>query len=329
MKISIALTTWNGERYLSKQLESFSAQTRKPDQLVICDDGSSDRTVEICRSYADKAPFAVEIYENLISLGASKNFVKAFSYCDGDIVFLSDQDDVWYPQKIETVVDAFRCNPEAHLIIHDLEYCDSMLNRIGQRKIDRVESFSNTTVKYNTGMATAITGSFLKLCMPIPGTYHGGHDNWIHACARALDVKVVIPDVLADYRRHETNVTGGRMLNVPRKTTGDDFIRKRRKNRWARRSAEKIEREADDLEARANWITSFLERDATTQESKRQHLEKQQICFLGRARNIRHRLEILSLGRLFRIMPVARALTAGVYRDWNGLVTAAKDILLN
>lgn len=100
MKISIAMATYNGAKYLQEQLDSFVTQTRQPDELVVCDDGSSDATVEILRHFAAGAPFAVEIHENEVNLSHAKNFEKALSLCGGDVIFFSDQDEVWFPEKV-------------------------------------------------------------------------------------------------------------------------------------------------------------------------------------------------------------------------------------
>ena len=99
MKASIALATYNGERYLQEQLNSFLHQTRLPDEIIACDDCSTDRTMDILESFAISALFAVYIYRNAINLGYTKNFERAISLCSGDVIFLSDQDDVWFPKR--------------------------------------------------------------------------------------------------------------------------------------------------------------------------------------------------------------------------------------
>src|SRR5262249_10160572 len=102
-KISIALCTYNGAKYLSSQLESYLAQTCLPDEVVVCDDCSQDETVTILNDFAIRAPFPVRILVNDQNLGSTKNFEKSISLCSGEIIFLSDQDDVWMPNKIERV----------------------------------------------------------------------------------------------------------------------------------------------------------------------------------------------------------------------------------
>ncbi|HIE59179.1 MAG TPA: glycosyltransferase, partial [Hydrogenothermaceae bacterium] len=94
MRISIALATYNGDTYLQDQLNSYIAQERLPDEMVVCDDVSKDETVAILEAFQKVAPFEVQIIKNETNLGYTKNFEKALSLCSGDIVFFSDQDDV-------------------------------------------------------------------------------------------------------------------------------------------------------------------------------------------------------------------------------------------
>ena len=101
---SIALATYNGEKFLQRQLDTLAAQTRLPDEMAVCDDGSTDGTLEILRQFAETAPFPVRIFQNLKNLGPGRNFRKAFSLCEGDVTFFCDQDDVWFPEKLETLV---------------------------------------------------------------------------------------------------------------------------------------------------------------------------------------------------------------------------------
>lgn len=212
--ISIALATYNGEPYIEKQLESLLAQTRLPDELIICDDCSSDNTPHLLNSFKKNAPFKVSIHLNRTNLGYSANFSKVLSLCSGDIVLLSDQDDFWLPQKIETIENYFSNQPESQLIIHDIAFCKKDLTPIGQTKIERMYRSFNLMDSYVVGMASAIRLDFLKLCLPIPQFSGITHDNWLHSCAAALNRKTIIKDVLALHRRHNDNATCDNILNV-------------------------------------------------------------------------------------------------------------------
>ncbi|MFT5276204.1 MAG: glycosyltransferase involved in cell wall biosynthesis, partial [Saprospiraceae bacterium] len=138
MKISIALTTYNGAAYLQAQLNSYLVQERLPDELVVCDDVSTDETVTILEAFKKTAPFQVRVIINELNLGFTKNFEKALLNCSGDLVFLSDQDDVWYPEKILVVVKAFLQNPDKYLLIHDGDLVDENLVSHGATKRGQV-----------------------------------------------------------------------------------------------------------------------------------------------------------------------------------------------
>src|ERR1043166_3411462 len=103
MKLSIALCTYNGAAFLREQLESIAAQTRTPDELVISDDQSTDGTLRLIEEFAETAGFPVRVSVNESNLGTAKNFEKAISLCRGDVIMLSDQDDVWHSDRLESV----------------------------------------------------------------------------------------------------------------------------------------------------------------------------------------------------------------------------------
>src|SRR5688572_14133745 len=100
-KFSVAMCTYNGARYLKEQLDSFTVQTRLPDELIVCDDGSSDETCQIVSTFAASAPFTVRLEVNQQTLGSTQNFAKAIQLCRGDLIALCDQDDVWLPGKLD------------------------------------------------------------------------------------------------------------------------------------------------------------------------------------------------------------------------------------
>lgn len=114
--ISVALCTYNGERYIREQLESILNQTMPVDEIVVCDDGSTDDTLDIIKNYKDKTSTDIRIYLNEENLGPARNFQKAINQCIGDIVFLSDQDDVWMPDKVSIITEYFESNPNINVV---------------------------------------------------------------------------------------------------------------------------------------------------------------------------------------------------------------------
>ncbi len=100
MKTSVAMCTYNGESYLDEQLQSILEQTEPIDEIVICDDGSIDKTLSIIEKFI-KAGTPIRLILNQKNLGYTRNFEKAICLCSGDIIFLADQDDIWMPEKVK------------------------------------------------------------------------------------------------------------------------------------------------------------------------------------------------------------------------------------
>jgi glycosyltransferase involved in cell wall biosynthesis len=104
MKTSVAICTFNGEKYIKAQLESILNQTLAIDEIIICDDGSNDKTIAIIELIQIENPNKISLYKNKVNLGSTKNFEKAISICTGYYIFLSDQDDIWKENKVEKVI---------------------------------------------------------------------------------------------------------------------------------------------------------------------------------------------------------------------------------
>lgn len=132
LTISIAMCTYNGERFIQEQLDSFLKQSRLPDELVVCDDGSQDMTISILEDFCRRAPFPVRIFINSANLGYSRNFEKAMSICRGDIIAFSDQDDVWKPQKLARFEHFFKERPKVGCVFCNASLVDEELKPLGR-----------------------------------------------------------------------------------------------------------------------------------------------------------------------------------------------------
>ena len=217
MNVSIAICTYNGERFLQRQLESFACQTRLPNEVIVCDDGSTDATVAIVKRWAESVPFPVRVTVNPQNLGFVKNFEQAISFCSGDIIFLSDQDDVWYPDKMERMARLFDQNPETGLVYGNARIVDSRENDLG---MDAAE-YSRTgcdyrepgyflppedrTVPLYAGCLCAIRKSLANRLLPIPEQWP--HDLWLFLAGRQFTRTETILDPLMAHRRHGANTT--------------------------------------------------------------------------------------------------------------------------
>lgn len=219
-ELSIALCTYNGERFLSEQLNSLNMQSRLPDELVVCDDGSSDRTLDILKRFSEHAHFPVYIHQNRARLGPSKNFEQAVSFCKGDVIALCDQDDVWLPGKLKYSLQYLSCSTEAHAVFSDGLVVDPVLNSLGYTLWDRMGFNQNEQQKVLNGDALevllkhfTVTGSaltikrrLLEYALPIPEGWM--HDAWIAIIAAAMGGLGLIPDELLLYRQHGNNTIG-------------------------------------------------------------------------------------------------------------------------
>lgn len=121
--ISIAIATYNGEKYIKKQIESILAQSEKVDEIVICDDCSNDSTVQIIKEIMQNNNDTVKLFENNENIGYSKNFRQAVEKCNGDYIFFSDQDDIWENNKVEKYIDIMN-DADVNVICSDYKLID-------------------------------------------------------------------------------------------------------------------------------------------------------------------------------------------------------------
>ena len=220
-KVSIALCVFNGEDSLRGQLDSIAMQTRRPDELIVCDDGSEDRTLEIIADFAKTVDFPIRINVNKSHLGITKNFQKAVELCVGDIIFLSDQDDFWFSKKIDTVCKVFSENPEAGYVFSDawvvnqeLLFDGTLWARVGFLNkryahfsgSNQFESLFKSNFIY--GNTLAFRGVHKKVLIPFDSKSSDfTHDVWISRVLSGADIRGIgIQDCLICYRQHSRQV---------------------------------------------------------------------------------------------------------------------------
>jgi glycosyltransferase involved in cell wall biosynthesis len=220
LKLSVAMCTFNGARFVGAQLASIAAQDRPPDELVVCDDGSSDGSVEIVQEFAWRARFSTRIVVNDRNLGSTKNFEKAISLCQGAIVALADQDDVWYRHKLGRIEQAFLRSSEIVSAFSDADLIDDDSHSLGGRlwpsfSFDRSEQMEfakggalNVLLKHPvvTGASMAFRRQYLDLLAPIPAKQM--HDRWISLLLATRGKFAVISDRLMQYRQHQDQQLG-------------------------------------------------------------------------------------------------------------------------
>jgi hypothetical protein len=214
------MCTYNGARFLSEQLESIAAQTRLPDELVVCDDRSTDGSVEIIRSFAYHAPFPIRLEINANNLGSTKNFEKAIGLCQGEIIALADQDDAWHAEKLSRIASVFDHDERIGAVFSDAELIndnsqllpktlwDSFLFNVSEQKKFEHGQGLEVLLKHATvtGATMAFRTKFRGLALPIPAKQV--HDHWIVLLIASVSQLAPIRTPLLRYRRHQAQQIG-------------------------------------------------------------------------------------------------------------------------
>lgn len=219
--VSVAMCTYNGQRFLAQQLQSLLDQTVQPDELVVCDDVSSDDSLKLVEAFAERAPFKVRVFKNPKNLGYIRNFEQAISLCTGDVVFLCDQDDLWDPRKIQIMRDIFEAESSVGLVMHDFVRVnaeggpyDFPEERYGEHQLlgaelpdeirqHSIRAFMLPSPRAWCGCMMAFRKEWNRILLPIyPGK---GHDDWILKLLGPLTEVRFVGEPLIRYRMHESN----------------------------------------------------------------------------------------------------------------------------
>lgn len=214
--ISVCIATYNGEKYLKEQIDSILKQLSKDDEIVVSDDGSTDRTLEIIKEYNDSRIIVLSHKKNPAWKGrtassflfASDNFENAINHSKGDIIFLSDQDDIWYKNRVSTTVPLLNTYPMVMCNFSTIDGNNKIITE-KQREKDPVSSIfvKNLMRPPFLGCCMALRREALELAMPFPSPCVG-HDFWIGCLLIHLGVPYKFIDTpLHQYRIHGNNVS--------------------------------------------------------------------------------------------------------------------------
>lgn len=206
--ISVVMATYNGEKYLSRQLDSLLAQTYPNVEIVICDDASTDGTSLLLASYG-AIHSNIRIYHNKKNLGYIGNFERAITLSSGALVALCDQDDYWHPEKLSVQYEALG---EVALVYCDSRICDDQLEPIGFT-VSTISNCQNYTSCLQQAVFCRIYGntmlfkkSMLQGALPFPTVLP--HDWWISFLAAHKGGIVYCNQILVEYRQHADNLIG-------------------------------------------------------------------------------------------------------------------------
>lgn len=226
--VSVALCTHNGARHIVEQLESILSQTEPVDEVVVSDDDSQDETLALVRAVFESARAPVprlRILEHRPALGVSANFEAAILACSNELVLLSDQDDIWLPDRVRLTVDAFERRPEVVLVHADAELVDEAGRTIHPSLLDalevspamreqlRTEGAFDWFMRRNmvTGATAAVRRSLAQGAAPFP--HEWVHDEWLGLVASATGAIDVLDDPVIRYRQHGANAIGAKKLS--------------------------------------------------------------------------------------------------------------------
>jgi len=218
MKISIALATFNGAKYLAEQLDSIKRQSLQPIELIISDDASTDDTAEIARRFARDAGFEVKVDVHPKLPGYNENFIRAIMQCTGEVVALCDQDDVWAENKLEAAALQFR-DPAVMAVAHRVQVTDERLRPTSLILPDASVRGTFTGENLDPWFAPGGMHMLFRRAPVAPwllqdpplskwGRGPAPFDEWIFFLAGLVGKRVVMPDILAIWRRHRSATTG-------------------------------------------------------------------------------------------------------------------------
>lgn len=206
IKCSVAMATYNGEKYIKEQIDSILLNLDQNDELIISDDGSTDKTVSIIQNYNDSR---IKVIKGP-KMGIKQNFANAIKNCNGKYIFLSDQDDIWDKNKKKKVLETFD-KYNCTLVVHDCEVINND-HEILESSFFKLRNSKKGIIK------NIIKNSYIGCCMcfdskirnkilPIPNDIEM-HDQWIGIIAEKYGESIFIKDKLIQYRRHDNNASG-------------------------------------------------------------------------------------------------------------------------
>lgn len=216
------MCTYNGEKYLSEQLESIARQSLLPSELIVCDDGSDDATAGMVSAFARSAPFPVRFIQNSLNMGSTKNFEQAMRLCKGELIALCDQDDCWDPKKLEVLTNVLRTSGAGGVFSDGFLMDDT--SKLTGRTLWGVGRFSEHHRKFNDdshrqqGISTllrcnVVTGATMMFrshlreeLLPCPQEWI--HDGWLAWMLVLHSQLIAHPECLIRYRIHASQQVG-------------------------------------------------------------------------------------------------------------------------
>ncbi|WP_104135642.1 MULTISPECIES: glycosyltransferase family 2 protein [unclassified Cryobacterium] len=317
--VSVALCTYNGAAYLEEQLLSIVGQSLRPDQIVVSDDGSTDKTLAVLeRVTAAWTDIDVVLLQNVTALGVTANFEQALAACTGDLIALCDQDDIWWPERLDRMVAEFTRRPILQMLHADARLVDAdgaplgftLLQTLGVSPADRravhaghaIDAYLRRNIV--TGATMMVRRDLVEQSRPFPSAWV--HDEWMAMVAAATGLVDLLEEPLIDYRQHGGNQIGVTTLDATGKLGRLRAPRTARNARlWARAAA--LQQRASGFEPAASASVLALIDAKLAHETRR---------------------SALPAARALRVGPIVRGWHAGDYSRFGlGLQDVLRDLV--
>lgn len=275
MKISVAIATYNGERFIKQQLESILKQTRSVDEVIISDDCSTDKTVEICENFICQNKLGSwRVIQNTSNSGFCFNFYNAIGQCGGDLIFLADQDDVWHSDKVEKMTDCLNKFTNISVLASRYDVIDENSQIIENPSIPYLGTVFDGSVEYLPlesfigcsyirGFSMCFKREILKSFKPLELKSLLAHD-WLFCMLGAITGKTAVLNIkLTNYRHHQSNVS---LSDMSRKTLIGD-------------SDKRLNGLRESIEAHT-YVASLMQPDIQNETLKFAEFERKRLKFL-------------------------------------------------
>lgn len=216
--VDIAMATYNGENFISEQIDSIINQSYQDWKLYISDDGSSDNTVEIIKTFVSKDK-RIELVNTERQGGVISNFNKSLKYTTADFIMLSDQDDIWPSDRLKLLLNTIQQEnniDEPKLVFSDLTLVNEVGGEIAKsfykaNNLDPLNNLQGYNLLWNStvyGCTTIMNRALLNLVLPVPNDAHM-HDQWLAMKAHQYNGLIFLDTPTVMYRQHSSNVVGG------------------------------------------------------------------------------------------------------------------------